>query len=102
MTATMGGIYFDPVVIRTNYTAAMGATTVTVLEAPDVAAISTDLYERACAGECEHLEAGEGLVVIYADNGTFRYRLTGDFESVSYAHIMQKIAGPTLVAERAS
>lgn len=94
---TIGGMYFDAVTIRANY----DTDTITVLEAPVVCAISPELYERACAGEYDRLDAGEGLLAIYADNGTFRYRLTGDFESYSGALLAEKIAGPTITAERA-
>lgn len=86
-----GGMYFDAVLMEGKYNPDGSVHAVTVLEAPAVAAIATDLYERACKGEFEHLDAGEGLLVIRADNGTFRYRLTGDFESYSGALLAERI-----------
>lgn len=88
------GIYFDAITVQRN----CDTGTVTVLTAPKVAAISPEMYDRAVAGEFECLHAGEGLFVITATNGTFRYRLTGDFESYSHALIAEKFDGPTLPA----
>lgn len=51
---------------------------VRVDRADDLILISPELYDDALAGGLTGVEAGEGLFVITASNGTWRYRLTGE------------------------
>jgi hypothetical protein len=51
---------------------------VRVDRADDLVLIAPELYDDAVAGGLTGVEAGEGMFVITASNGTWRYRLTGE------------------------
>ena len=80
--------YFEDVVIRQEPSG------VRLLEWGSPVLISPELYERACSGEYPQVRAGEGLLVIEALNGTFRYRLTGDTELHTGGLVAEQKAGP--------
>lgn len=51
---------------------------VRVDRADDLILIAHELYDDAVHGRLTAAEAGEGLFVLNASNGTWRYRLTGE------------------------
>lgn len=53
-----------------------------VISADQRVLISDELWQQALDGDLEHVQAGEGLIQINAVNGSWTYRLTGEWHFI--------------------